>query len=302
MTRGGVVTIIVERFFYFLRRGIKSAASHKLMSAASVGIVAASLVLLGMFVTVGVNLSSILEKLGDSREINVYLARNAAGRSISDIESELKLIDGVHSVKFFSREDRLEKVAREVYGEDGYSFGNGENPLRDSYILTIFDVSAAQRICDAAENVEGVEETVKSSDILGGIDAVVSGARNIGIWLMLIMLLISVFIIANAVRLGIASHGDEIGIMRTIGATDGFIVAPFLFQATFLGMVGAAAAGIICVGGYCLTANRFAVSLPQGIISLVGAGRVAAIVLPLLFGVGIVIGALGSLTAVRKYL
>ena len=108
--------------FYFLKNGMKNIISHKLMALASVCIMAASLMLLGLFVAGGLNVSSIMDKIGDSYEINVYLTNDASGRSISDIEDELNDISGVSKVKFYSREDRLEKVTEEVYGEEGYIF------------------------------------------------------------------------------------------------------------------------------------------------------------------------------------
>lgn len=291
-----------ERLSYFGKRSLKNIAAHKLMSTVSVSIVAASLVLLGIFIIIGTNVTVVLDKLGDCREINVYISKDAAGRPIADIESELKLLDGISSVKFYSREDRLAKVTKEVYGEGGYSFGVGENPLRDSYIITVSDAAEVDNIAKAAQEISGVEETVHSSDVINGIDAFARGVRAIVIWLAAVLLLIAVFITANTAKIGMSAYGDEIKIMRMVGATDGFITAPFVIQAIFLGIIGAALASIICLLGYALTADRAVAMMPGYLAAFVSVGKVAEAIMPTFFIVGIVIGVLGSIAAVKRYL
>lgn len=289
-------------FSYFFKHGIKNITSHKLMGLASVCIMAASLMLLGLFAVAGLNINSFMDKLGDSCEINVYIKADAGGRSIADIEGELGQISGVSKVKFYSREDRLDKVTNEVYGEGGYAFYNQNNPLRDSYILTISDLSQSNRISEQAKNVGGVDEVIQNQDIIGGIDTITRAIKNIGLWIMLIFLILSIFIISNTIKLGIASQGEEIGIMKIVGATNGFIRGPFLMQGFLLGIFGAIPASGLLVLGYSVVVRKVSNFIPPDIMTFVSVSDAAVILIPMFFGIGILVGIIGSYTATGKYL
>ncbi|MDO5310950.1 MAG: permease-like cell division protein FtsX [Clostridia bacterium] len=287
---------------YILREGLKSVFSNKIMSAASVCIIAATLTLTGLFMAMGINVNAFMNRLGNSAEINVYLKSDAGGRTINDIESDLKKIDGVRSVRFFSREDRMNKVSKEVYGEDGYVFSSGENPLRDSYILTVSDLARCSAIgCEAAE-VEGVDEVIRNDDIIGGIDMLTSSVKSVGLWIMLILLLLSVFVVYMTVRQATAAHGDEIRIMSIVGATRGFIRGPYVVQGMLLGLFGAVIACAAIILGYGLLTTELAAVLPRNIVSFVPVGRTAALIVPLLAVSGTVIGSFGGFIAAERYL
>lgn len=287
---------------YILREGLKSAFSNKIMSVASVCIIAATLTLTGLFMAMGINVNAFMNRLGNSAEINVYLKSDAGGRTINDIESNLKKIDGVRSVRFFSREDRMNKVSKEVYGEDGYVFSSGENPLRDSYILTVSDLARSNEIGREAAEVEGVDEVIRNDDIIGGIDMLTSSVKSVGLWIMLILLLLSVFVVYMTVRQATAAHGDEIRIMSIVGATRGFIRGPYVVQGMLLGLFGAVIACAAIILGYGLLAAELASVLPRNIISFVPVGRTAALIVPLLAVSGTVIGSFGGFIAAERYL
>lgn len=288
-------------FMYFFRQGFKNITSHKMMSLASVCIMAASLMLLGLFMTVGLNISSFMNDLGDSCELNVYIKADADGRSISELEEDFKNISGVSDVRFYSREDRLSKVSEEVYGEDGYVFSDDINPLRDSYILTVSDLSQSDRICGEASEVDGVEEVVRNSDVISGVETMTRAVRSVGVWIMLIFALLAVFIISNTIKLGMVSRGDEIKIMKIVGATDGFIRAPFVIQGALLGILGAFPASVVVCGGYGAVAHKISLIVSSDIIGVMALSEIARVVVPSFFVIGILVGMLGSYTAVGRY-
>ena len=290
-----------KNFLYFLKQGCKNIISHKMMSFASVCIMTASLMLLGLFMAVGININTFMDKLGDSCEINVYIKSDAAGRSISDIEEDLKNIKGVSNVKFYSREDRLNKVTEEVYGKDGYAFSDENNPLRDSYILIISDLSQSERISAEAAEIVGVEEVIQNQDIIGGVEMMTKAVKNIGMWIMLIFYLLAIFIISNTIKLGMASHGEEIRIMKIVGATDGFIRAPFVIQGMLLGILGAIPASIAVSTGYGIVVHKVSAAVTSDIISFLSLADVAKIAVPTFFVVGILVGIIGSYTAAGRY-
>ncbi len=292
----------MRKFGYFFSQGIKYMTSHKLMSFASICIVTASLVLFGLFSAIGINVNSLIDQLGSSYEINVYLSKDNNRPQPQIIENDLEDIDGVSAVKYFSREDRLKKVTEEVYGEDAYAFEEGENPLRDSFIITISDLSLVNRITNDISMVEGVDEIVQSNDIVANIEKISDAVKNAGIILFIIFILISVFIISNTINLGMVSHGEEIKIMNIVGATKGFIRTPFLIQGFLFGIIAALIASCLVIFGYEFVLNKIIAMFGTGTLKFITTKDLALFMVPAFFAIGSVIGVFGSASSVKKYL
>ncbi len=291
-----------ERGAYFLKQSIRNIFSRRALNLATIFIVISVLVLLGFFLAAGANISAFADRIGDSKEINVYLSRDTEGYSILDIESQLKEIEGVEEVIFYSRADRLQKVTEEVYGEDGYAFNDKTNPLRDSYILTISDLADAERISEEASNIAGVEEVIKNGDIINGINMLSGIIRWVGIWMNIIFILVAILIISNSIKLGISSCEEEIKIMKIIGATDGFVAVPFIIQGLLIGVFSALTASAVVLISYGAATAKLGRMMTADIITFVATGEMAAVILPILFALGIVIGTLGSVSSVRVHL
>ncbi len=290
------------KIFSFFQRCLRGISGHKMMSTASVCIVAASLILLGMFVALSININEFMSLWGDSREINVYISKDASGRSIEDIGAELRAINGVEKVTYRSKEDRLKNVAEQIYGSDSEDLTAGENLLRNSYIIVAADSAAVPDIARFAQEVDGVEEIVRNSDIINGIDLITGTVRSIGVWIMLILLLMSIFIIFNTIKLCVQSQGDEIRLMKTIGATDNFIRIPYIMQGAFLGISGAVIASAVIICTYAALAAQIALTVSADIVSVVPTVGIAVAVIPIFVVTGVIIGVAGGIVSVGKYL
>lgn len=291
----------MRKFAYFFGQGIKYMTTHKFMSFASVCIVTASLILFGLFAIIGINVNSVIDQLGSSYEINVYLSNNDRPQP-QIIKSNLEDIDGVTKAKYFSREDRLKKVTEEVYGEDAYAFEEGENPLRDSFVVTISDLSLVNKITDDISMVDGIDEIIQSSDIVSSIEKISNAVKHAGIILFIIFILMSMFIISNTINLGMVSHGEEIKIMNIVGATKGFIRTPFVIQGLLFGIIAALAASVIIVFGYNFVVDKMIAMFGSGVIEFINTKNMAVFIVPLFFIIGSVIGVFGSASSVNKYL
>lgn len=292
----------MRKFAYFFGQGIKYMTTHKFMSFASVCIVTASLILFGLFAIIGINVNSVIDQLGSSYEINVYLSNNNDRPQPQIIQSNLEDIDGVTKAKYFSREDRLKKVTEEVYGEDAYAFEEGENPLRDSFVVTISDLSLVNKITDNISMVDGIDEIIQSSDIVSSIEKISNAVKHAGIILFIIFILMSMFIISNTINLGMVSHGEEIKIMNIVGATKGFIRTPFVIQGLLFGIIAALAASVIIVFGYNFVVDKMIAMFGSGVIEFINTKNMAVFIVPLFFIIGSVIGVFGSASSVNKYL
>ena len=272
------------------------------MTLASVGIVIASLVLFGTFVLLGMNLNYIGEQIKEQCEINVYLPRDMSRDDVRKIGSELAKIKYVKEAQLYTKEERFNNFKDSSYEEqaDVIDMLEQDNPLRDSYILVLEDVSRANEVAAAAGKIDGVEEVVNSQHLIQRIITLTNAIRHISIWLILVLAVVSVFIISNTIKLGMFSRRKEINIMKFVGATNWFIRWPFIIEGMFLGIIGALIASGIVLLGY--------ESIYTGMQDFMGNIRFlelyevsGAVVLGfLIMGVGM--GMIGSAMSIRKHL
>lgn len=299
---------MIEKIFRLIREGISMTFSSTRnkegnnMRGISIIIVTAALTLFGIFSAVEVNFSVFLSKLSEDAEVNVYLKNDNGGRSISDIEGELKAIENVSKVRFVSREDRLGKVTSDLYGEeaeDKQAFWSGdENPLRDSYVITVSDTNLLQETISALNSVEGVEETVTISAVFDGVNRVAESGKTAGIFFVIVFSLLSLFIISSTVNMGISTARDEIEVMRLIGATDSYIAAPFIVRAVLIGIISAFLATIISVVAYSFVYYRIT-DAAYSIINLVSVKHILATTALRLIAAGILVGAAAGILSVK---
>ena len=294
--------MIFRNLRYFFSQGIRGLVSNSLMTLASVGIVIASLVLFGTFVLLGMNLNYIGEQIKEQCEINVYLPRNMSRDDVRKIGSELAKIKYVKEAQLYTKEERFNNFKDSSYEEqaDVIDMLEQDNPLRDSYILVLEDVSRANEVAAAAGKIDGVEEVVNSQHLIQRIITLTNAIRHISIWLILVLAVVSVFIISNTIKLGMFSRRKEINIMKFVGATNWFIRWPFIIEGMFLGIIGALIASGIVLLGY--------ESIYKGMQDFMGNIRFlelyevsGAVVLGfLIMGVGM--GMIGSAMSIRKHL
>lgn len=294
--------MIFRNLRYFFSQGIRGLVSNSLMTLASVGIVIASLVLFGTFVLLGMNLNYIGEQIKEQCEINVYLPRDMSRDDVRKIGSELAKIKYVKEAQLYTKEERFNNFKDSSYEEqaDVIDMLEQDNPLRDSYILVLEDVSRANEVAAAAGKIDGVEEVVNSQHLIQRIITLTNAIRHISIWLILVLAVVSVFIISNTIKLGMFSRRKEINIMKFVGATNWFIRWPFIIEGMFLGIIGALIASGIVLLGY--------ESIYKGMQDFMGNIRFlelyevsGAVVLGfLIMGVGM--GVIGSAMSIRKHL
>ena len=290
---------------YFLVQGCKNIWNNKIMGAASIGIVAASLVLLGVFQLAIFNLNSWISQVEQQCEINVYLENEMEGTNINRIKSELSAIEDVSKVTFFSKDERVERTKETTYKGREYMLEDLEqdNIVRDSYILTVTSLSKASKVAELAKKVPGVDEVVNRQDLVDKIQVVADVIREIGLWLMLLLVLIAMFIIANTIRIGLISRSGEVDIMRFVGASNAYIRGPFMIEGILLGIFGAILASGLIFSGYSLLSRSAAEFFPDmGQALLLPISAIWRMVTVTSLGIGAGIGLIGSGISIRKHL
>lgn len=286
---------------YFLREGISSIFSHRLMSIAAMSVITACLLLMGSFSLVAVNIDKVLEDVENKNEIVVFIDESYTGEQARALESEIVALDDVESAVYMTKEQAFENFKKDFGDESGILEGLEErNPLRDRFTIKLHDIHATKRAAQALEGIEGVANVRARSDISDRIIQVRDVVTAICTVLILILAFVSVFIISNTVNLTMFNRREEIAIMKMIGATNSFVRIPFVIEGLLIGIAGATLALFLqwAVYEYVVAAALSSISFMPN----VSFGDIIGYILVMFYGVGVLVGGVGSAITLHKFL
>ncbi len=291
-----------NNFGYYVREGLRGIASHGFMSFAAITIIAACLLITGSFSLVAVNIEYNLSKLMEENEFLAYVDDSLTDDQAMALQTELESIDNVATVTFTSRYQALENYKAEM-GTDATQLDNlPDTVLRHRYSIRVQDINNLTETVKAVQDVAGIAKVSVALDVANGFVTVRNVVTIVTIGMVGILLVISLFIVSNAIKLATLSREEEIAIMKMCGATNGFIRLPFVFEGIVLGLASALV-GFLCQWGvYTLLIRAIQSASRMQLVALVSF-RTLALPMGLVFaGVGLIVGVCGSLITIRKYL
>ena len=294
----------IKTLGYMIKQGMIGLWRNRGMSVASISSVTSALLILGIIITLVLNMNNIA-LLGQSQfdNIQVYLEDELDNQEIASIGGELENIQGVARVEYESQEDALEKM-KESWGDQGYLLDTLENnPLPNSYIVYFQELEASQEVVQRIQEIEGVDEVRYYQEVIDNLISIADFVQLAGLVLIVILGLIAVFIISNTIKLTLNARRQEITIMKYVGATNWFIRWPFVIEGIILGLFGSLIALAIVYYGYQYLYNivytRFYALFAEYIVS---AEAMLQQIILLFVVLGIGVGILGSLISMRKHL
>jgi len=289
---------------FFIRESFKSIKRNRTMSIAAITSVIASLLVIGIFFIIVLNIDYAATKLESQIEMMVYLNDGLSESIIGTMNTEIKSINGVKSVEFISKDAALRNLEKN-WGENSYLLEglDGDNPLPDAFLITLADPSQASSVAMSVASISNIEKVVYGKEELEKLLQTTYVLRMSSLVIISILLFISVFIIANTIKLTLYARKREIGIMKYVGATDWFVRMPFIIEGIIVGIIGAFAASVILGAGYYYCADLVRNQMIGFMsISLMPFNKIAMSMVVLLIMVGVVIGATGSFISVRKFI
>jgi cell division transport system permease protein len=283
---------------YHIKEGINGFVKNRLVNTAAVGMLIACLLVTGAFSLLVFNINKIINDIGAENEISVFLDESCTDEQAIQIGQLITGIPSVTGLKYVSKEEGLESL-REEFGSllDGLE---DDNPIRDSYIVEISDQSQIVSVVQRLETISGIANINYNSDVAQRFLKIRNMIALVGAAFIVVLGVLSVFIIANSVRISAFTRRTEIAIMKTVGATNGFIRLSFIFEGLFIGIIGAV---ISYIGIWLIYIKAFepAVSSLNFIEPIPFQSFVAPLAL-VYGGAGLLIGLLGSSLALRRYL
>ena len=288
-------------FTYFFSEGVGNMFSHGFMSFAAIGITVACLVVMGTFSLVAYNAEVQLETLESEYEILAFVDETLDDAQTQQVGRSLSKIANVKEVEFITKEQATESFEKKY--ENDYMLQDLDAEIfRDRYAVFVNDLNSVNQTAESIRNVEGVAKVRVDEDIAGGFIALRNVAGIVCIALIAILLVVSIFIISNTIKLTTFVRRDEIAIMKLVGATDGFIRWPFVYEGFFLGLISAVVAFLFQWLLYASVTKSLAMSDTMQLLQIVPFETIWQPVMIVFGAAGILIGIGGSLTAIRKFL
>ncbi|MBR5571808.1 MAG: permease-like cell division protein FtsX [Oscillospiraceae bacterium] len=290
-----------HNFGYFIREGARNMFSHGFMSFAAIGVTVACLLIMGTFALIAFNVNENLAELQRENALVAFVDDTLRDSHAQALQENLEKVDNVSECIFVSREEARDNYV-EKYDEDDLYADLSADVFRHRYVIHLEDPSLMQETKAAVENVDGIAKVRGDEAVSNGFITLRNVASLISVALVAVLLVVSLFIISNTIKLTTFDRREEIAIMKMVGATNGFIRWPFVFEGLLLGVLGAVVAFLLQWVLYMAMCRGIAASDTLQLLRVVSFNRIWEVVAVVFGAAGVLIGVGGSTMAIRRFL
>ena len=288
---------------YLIGEGIRNIFKNKKSTISSLMIMCATMLVFGLFFVIGENINAFVANVAEAQEIRVNLKTDATDKEIEEVGNEILAISGVRNAEYVSKEDAI-KYMEDLLGSDAVAEYKERNIFPVAYNVTLTDLSLNDDVQAAINEIPQVDNIVSSNQVIAQILRLAKGVKYVTAGILVLLVIISVSIISNTIKLTVHSRRKEISIMKYVGATNNFIRWPFLVEGVVIGVI----AGLLSVGivglAYTGIANKLSGTdfLETVHWKLLEFKEMFNLILMVYLGLGIGIGVIGSGISMKKYL
>ena len=291
----------INNLGYLVKEGIKSVFVHGFMSFAAVCVTLACLVIMGMFATVMFNVNILVRELNETNEVIVYIDESYTEAQARSIETQIRAMENVLGANFVTREQALEEFIADHEGDSAFS-GVDAQTLRHRVVVTLEDNARMDQSLEEFTSIAGVADISAAHKLAEGFATIQEVLQVVFIAALTVLLIVSLLIISNTIRIGMHDRRDEIAIMRMVGATKSFIRIPFIVEGFILGMVGAGGAFFTVRYIYNFMVEGLAASETLQVFAFVPFAQLQTLMIALCACAGLFVGTVGSWSSIRRYL
>ena len=286
---------------YLLKEGFRGIFLHGFMSFAAICVTVACLIIVGSFSALAYNLDIMVADLNKTSEILVYIDSSLPEAEAKSIGTKINLLDNVLEAKFVSREEALADFVSDHNNDSAFS-GVQAQDLRHRFVVTLEDNSKMKQTAEQLKQLPGVDKINAAYELADGFTTIQSVLHIVSVAVIAVLLVVSLLIISNTVKLAMYDRRDEIAIMKMVGATNGFIRLPFVVEGFSLGMLGAILAfGLEWVGYDAMLVKISSVDALQ-LFNLVPFQELLLPMVATFAAAGMFVGIVGSWTSIRKFM
>lgn len=288
--------------FYLISEGFRNVLKNKKSTLACLGIMCATMVIFGIFFAVIENINYMISQVEEAQEIEVFIQNTATEEQIKELGEKINAVEGVNNIRYKSKEDALTQMKEKF--KDRQHLLEGLNIFPASYVVTLSDLNLSQNVKDTIAGFENVKNITSSDDTINKLINIANGVRIASAIILILLVLISVFIITNTIKLTVHARRKEISIMKYVGATNGFIRWPFIVEGITIGVIAGMISLLIIGVLYNLLTDKLLETSFKNIIdvSLLGFNEMFSLILIVYLILGVGIGVVGSSISMKKYL
>ena len=291
----------LSRFGYLFREGLRGVFSHGFRSFASITVIAACLIIMGSFALLGVNIDSIIKDMEQDSQILAFVDESLTQDDARLLEGAIRTLSNVREVRFITREEALDNYKSQY--EDTSIFNDIDaSVLRNRYVVYLNDITLMEATKEALENIPGVADVNAEVEIAEGFITVRNVVSVITAILIVVLLIISLFMMSNTIKLATFTRREEIAIMKMVGTNNGFIRLPFVIEGLIMGLLGAGIGFLLEWVVYNFIAERITESMAGNLFRFIPFAQIMTPLLIVYLAVGVLVGAFGGGMAIRNYL
>lgn len=290
-----------NNFGYLLKEGIRGIFLHGFMSFAAICVTVACMIIMGSFSLIMQNLDHMVLELDRQNQVLVYIEDSYTEAEAKSVGSSINMIPNVSKAEFVSREQALDNFVQEQEDPDMFA-GLGADTLRHRFVVTLENSEKMEKTKMDLEAIQGVSKVNAHLEIANGFTTVRNVLQVVSTAVIAILLVVSLFIISNTVKLSFYDRKDEIAIMKMVGATNSFIRFPFLIEGAIIGIISAAFGFFIEWGIYNALAMKIAELDTLQLFSAIPFADVLSTMVAVYLAAGLFVGIFGSLMSIRKFL
>ncbi len=289
---------------YLIGEGFGNVFKNKKSTGASLMIMCATMIIFGVFLMLSQNINHFVDDIKSEQGFQVFIETDATEDEIKEIGEKIRALDGINTIEYKDKEYAY-NFMNEKFGESSYIIEElGYEYYPTSYIVTLTDLKLSKQVQDEILKFDNITRITSSDETVTILLNVANGIRMITGIILVLLIIISIFIISNTIKLTVHARRKEISIMKYVGATNSFIRWPFIVEGMIIGIVASAISIVIVGGAYSILAEQAVnsqIMIKVGMSLLSFKDMISSIIFVyMLLGLGI--GATGSAISMRKYL
>ena len=288
---------------YLIGEGFRNLLKNKKSTIASLVIICATMIVFGIFFAITENINHIIQGLEDVQGIQVFIVNEASENDVKDIGERIRNLEGVSTVEYVSENDALD-ILKEGFGDKQELLNGMEGVLPVSYKVTFTDLSYNRQVQEEILKWDYIKNIANSDETTNKLMSIGNGVRIVSACILAFLIIVSIFIISNTIKLTVHARRKEISIMKYVGATNSFIRWPFIVEGIVIGLISSLISLLIIGGGYNFISQKVLQSnvIDKLEISMVSFNDMFSLIIIVYLVLGIGIGVIGSSISMRKYL
>lgn len=288
---------------YLIGEGFRNVFKNKKSTIASLMIMCATMFVFGIFFLIGENVQGVMKQVEEQQAMQVFINPDATEQEVTELGIKIRNVQYVNQAEHVTKEDAFNTMKAWLKDRQGVLAGYAKsNPFKASYVVTLTDLSKMSEVEQIINTFDNVASITLRDDTINKLLDLANGIRTVSAVILVLLILISIFIIANTIKLTVHARRKEISIMKYVGATNGFIRWPFMVEGIVIGVVSALLSVSLLGLSYNYVVGQTVGFVEEIKISLLQFSDTFSVLILIYLILGIGIGTIGSAISMRKYL